>query len=209
MRMQLTRQEAVTRQWWFTAATIGWNSIEGVVAVVAGVVADSASLIGFGLDSGIEVSAALVLVWRLAKELRSGCVQDADRLAQRLIAVSFAVLAVYVGVESVRDLVLGEQPEESLAGIAMAALSLLVMPLLARAKRRLALVVGSRAADAEASQTFVCALLSGGLLAGLAANAILEWWWADPLAGVFITVIAIYEAVTVWRADSLADTCCG
>ena len=134
--------------------------------------------------------------------------QDADRLAQRLIAVSFAALAVYVGVESARDLVLADRPEVSSAGIVMAALSLVVMPVLARAKRELASAVGSRAAEAEATQTFVCALLSGGLLVGLTANAVLGWWWADPLAGLFITVIAVYEAVTVWHADSLADTCC-
>lgn len=205
----MTRQEALARQWRLTVATIGWNTVEGVVAVVAGVVAGSASLIGFGLDSGIETSAALVLAWRLAQERRSGCKQGADRLAQRLIAASFAALAAYVGVESVRDLVSGDQPDASLAGIVMAVLSLVVMPTLARAKRKLASVVGSRAAEAEASQTFVCAILSAGLLVGLAANAALGWWWADPLAGLLITAIAVYEAVTVWRADSLADTCCG
>ena len=204
-----TRDQAVARQRWLTGATIGWNAVEGVVAIAAGVAAGSVSLIGFGLDSGIEVSAALVLAWRLAQERRTGCKQDADRTAQRLIALSFAALAVYVGVESVRDLVLADRPDESLVGIVIAALSLAVMPLLARAKRKQAPLMGSRAVEAEAKQTLLCAYLSGALLLGLSAHAVLGWWWADPLAGLFIAGAAAYETVTTWRADSLEDTCCG
>ena len=204
-----TREQAVTRQKWLTAATIGWNGAEGVIAIAAGLAAGSVSLIGFGLDSGIEVSAALILAWRLAQERRTGCKQEADRLAQRLIAVSFAALALYVGVESVRDLVLADRPQGSLVGIVLAALSLATMPLLARAKRRLAPLIGSRAVEAEANQTFLCALMSGALLVGLSANAALGWWWADPLAGLFIAGAAAYETVNTWRAESLEDTCCG
>ena len=204
-----TRAAAVRRQNWLTATTIGWNAVEGVVAIAAGVAAGSVSLIGFGLDSGIEVSAAAVLAWRLTKERRTGCKQDADKLAQRLIAASFAVLAVYVGVESVRDLATADRPDESLLGIVMAALSLAVMPMLGRAKRKLAPIMGSRAVEAEATQTVLCAFMSGGLLIGLGANAALGWWWADPLAGLFIASVAGYETVSVWRADSLEDTCCG
>lgn len=203
------RNAAVARHRWLTTATIGWNSLEGVVATAAGVAAGSVSLIGFGLDSGIEVSAALILAWRLAQERRTGCKQDADKRAQRLIAASFAALALYVGVESVRDLMTVDRPEESLVGIVMASLSLAVMPFLARAKRRLAPVMGSRAVDAEAKQTLLCAFLSGALLVGLFANAAFEWWWADPLAGLFIAGAAAYETVETWRAESLADTCCG
>ena len=203
-----TREQAVTRQKWLTAATIGWNGAEGVIAIAAGLAAGSVSLIGFGLDSGIEVSAALILAWRLAQERRTGCKQEADRLAQRLIAVSFAALAVYVGVESVRDLVLADRPGQSLVGIVMAALSLAAMPLLARAKRRLAPLMGSRAVEAEANQTILCSLMSGALLVGLGANTALGWWWADPLAGLCIAAAAAYAAVATWRADSLADTCC-
>ena len=198
----------MTRQKWLTAATIGWNGAEGVIAITAGLAAGSVSLIGFGLDSGIEVSAALILAWRLAQERRTGCKQEADRLAQRLIAVSFAALAVYVGVESVRDLVLADRPGQSLVGIVMAALSLAAMPLLARAKGRLAPLMGSRAVEAEANQTILCSLMSGALLVGLGANAALGWWWADPLAGLCIAAAAAYAAVATWRADSLADTCC-
>ena len=203
-----SRERAVVRQKWLTGITIGWNVVEGVVAVMAGIAAGSVSLIGFGLDSGIEVSAALILVWRLAQERRSGCKQEVDKLAQRLIAVSFAALAVYVGVESIRDLVMEDRPDETLVGIVMAGLSLAVMPILAWVKRSLAPVMGSRAVKAEAAQTMLCALMSGGLLLGLAANAALEWWWADPLAGLLIASLAAYETVSVWRADSLEDTCC-
>ncbi len=202
------RAEAVARQKWLTAATIGWNSIEGVVAIAAGVAAGSVSLIGFGLDSGIEVSAALILTWRLAQERRTGCTQDADKQAQRLIALSFAALALYVGISAGRNLVLANRPDESLVGIVMATLSLAVMPVLVLAKRRLAPVMGSRAVEAEANQTLLCALMSGGLLIGLGTHVTLGWWWADPLAGLFIASLAAYETVSVWRAESLEDTCC-
>ena len=204
-----SRTEAVARQRWLTNATIGWNSLEGVVAIAAGIAAGSVSLIGFGLDSGIELSAAVILSWRLAQERRTGCKQDVDKRAQRLIAMSFAALAAYVGVESMRDLATADRPDESPIGITMAALSLVVMPFLARAKRKLAPLMGSRAVDAEAKQTLLCAFLSGALLVGLSANAALGWWWADPLAGLFIAGAAGYETVHVWRADSLEDTCCG
>ena len=188
--------------------TIGWNVVEGMVAVVAGLLAGSISLVGFGLDSGIEVSAALILAWRLAQERSQGCTQEADRRATRAIAVSFLALAAYVGVESTRDLLGHVQPEASLPGIVLAALSLLVMPLLARAKRKVAPVLGSRAAVSEADQTSLCAWLSAVLLVGLAANAALGWWWADPTAGLAIAGLAAVEGVRTWRAESLADTCC-
>ncbi len=202
------RAEAVTRQKWLTAATIAWNAIEGIVAIAAGIAASSVSLIGFGLDSGIEVSAALILAWRLAQERRTGCKQEADRLAQRLIALSFVVLALYVGIESVRDLLLAHRPAASTVGIVMAALSLVAMPLLAVAKRRLAPVLGSRAVQAEATQTIVCALMSAALLIGLGSNAAFGWWWADPLAGITIAFMALSAGINTWRAESLEDTCC-
>jgi divalent metal cation (Fe/Co/Zn/Cd) transporter len=181
---------------------------EGVIAVAAGVAAGSVSLVGFGLDSGIEVSAALILAWRLAKERQGGCMAEFDRRATRLVAASFAALALYVGIESTRDLVAGARPDASPVGIALAAVSLVAMPVLARAKRRLAPVLGSRAAVSEANQTSLCALLSGVLLVGLALNAALGWWWADPIAGLAIAAVAAAESVHTWRADALEDTCC-
>jgi divalent metal cation (Fe/Co/Zn/Cd) transporter len=202
------RRAAVVRSRQLNRLTIGWNAAEGVVAVVAGTLAGSVSLVGFGLDSGIEVSAAVILAWRLGKERQAGCMADFDRRATRLIAVSFALLAAYVGVESVRDLIGRHEPETSIVGIILAGLSLVVMPLLARAKRRLAPVLGSRAAASEANQTSLCALLSAVLLVGLGLNAVLGWWWADPVAGLLIASLAGTEAVRTWKAEALADTCC-
>lgn len=202
------RDAAVRRSRWLNAATIGWNSIEGVVAIAAGMAAGSVSLVGFGIDSGIEVSAALVLTWRLAQERHGGCMQETDRRATRLIAASFLVLAAYVGFEAARDLLTGSEPEASTVGIVLAALSLAVMPILARAKRALAPTLGSAAVVADAQQTNLCALLSAVLLIGLGANGLFGWWWADPVAGIGIAALAAAEARRTWRADSLADTCC-
>ncbi len=201
------RDRAVRRARLYNAATIGWNGTEGVIAVVAGLAAGSASLVGFGLDSGIEVSAALILTWRLRQEGR-GCTQPHDHLAQRAIAGSFAALAVYVAVESLRDLVTGSEPDVSIVGIVLTALSLALMPILARAKARLAPALGSRAAEAEAAQTNLCAQLSAVVLAGLLLNAAAGWWWADPVAGLGIAVLAAAMARRTWQAEALEDTCC-
>ncbi len=205
----LDRRDAVRRSRLLNRVTIAWNVAEGVIAVTAGVIAGSVSLVGFGLDSGIEVSAAVILAWRLGKERGPGCMADFDRRATRLIAVSFAVLGAYVGVESVRDLAAHSVPEASAVGIALATASLLVMPALARAKRRLAPVLGSQAVASEADQTSLCAILSGVVLVGLGLNAGLGWWWADPTAGLVIAALAGMESVRTWRAEALTDTCCG
>jgi divalent metal cation (Fe/Co/Zn/Cd) transporter len=203
------RRAALRRSRSLNRLTIGWNLAEGVIALVAGALAGSVSLVGFGLDSGIEVSAALILAWRLAKERQPGCMAEFDRRATRLVALSFAGLAAYVAVESVRDLLAVSRPEASPVGIALAAVSLVAMPLLARAKRQLAPALGSRAAASEANQTSLCALMSGVLLAGLGLNATLGWWWADPVAGLGIAALAAVEGVRTWRAEALEDTCCG
>ena len=204
----LSRADAVRRARWLNAVTIGWNSLEGVIAVVAGLAAGSVSLVGFGVDSAIEVSAALVLTWRLRQERRDGCTQTADGRATRAIAISFAALAVYVAVRAISDLTSGARPDESVAGVVLAAASLALMPFLARAKARLAPVLGSAAAAADAAQTNLCAMLSAVVLVGLAANWLAGWWWADPVAGLAIAVLAAAEARRTWRAESLEDTCC-
>ncbi len=209
MVTDMSRPVAVRRARWLNAATIGWNTVEGIVAIAAGVAAGSVSLVGFGLDSAIEVSAATALAWRLSREKRDDCRQGDDRLAQKLVAVSFALLAAYVSVNAVADLVGGRAPGASPVGVVLAAVSLAVMPALARAKRRVAPAIGSQAAMAEAAQTDLCAALSGALLIGLGLNLALGWWWADPIAALVIAVIAGYAAVTTWKAPSLADTCCG
>jgi len=204
----LDRAGAVRRARLLNRATIGWNVTEGVIAISAGIAAGSVSLVGFGIDSGVEVSAALALAWRLHRERRDGCTQDDDRRATRLIALALAGLAAYVAVESIRHLVAEARPETSRVGIVLALLSLAVMPWLARAKRKLAPALGSRAVEADAAQTDLCALLSAVLLVGLAAHALFGWWWADPVAGLGIAAVAAVQAVRTWRADSLADTCC-
>lgn len=203
-----TRPQALLRMRRYTNLTIGWNVVEGVVAVAAGIAAGSISLIGFGLDSGVEVSTALVLAWRLAQERRGGCMEDYDRRATRLIAVCFALLGVYVGYEALGQLAARHEPDASLVGIALAAVSLMLMPWLARAKRRLAPVLGSQAVASESRQTMLCARLSAVVLFGLLTNAALGWWWADPAAALVLAGVAGYEAVRTWRAERLEDTCC-
>ncbi len=188
--------------------TIGWNAVEGVVGIAAGVAAGSIALIGFGVDSYVEVLAGATIVWRLSKERRRGDIsQAAERRAVRIIAATFLLLAAGVGVESVRKLVIGARPEDSLVGIMLAVVSLVVMPLLARAKRRVGQQLGSRALTADATETTLCVWLSAILLAGLALNALFGWWWADPLAGLAIVYVAGREGLEHWRADELADCC--
>lgn len=202
------RAIAVRRATLINRVSLGYNAVEAVVALGAGLAAGSIGLLAFGLDSVVEVSASLILAWRLVAERRDGCTQGTDRTATRAIAVSFAVLALYVGFESIRRLATGEQAEATAIGMTLTAVSVVLMPWLARAKRRLAPLLGSRAQHAEANQTAICALMSVVVLVGLVANAALGWWWADPLAGIGIAGIAAVESLRTWRADSLADTCC-
>ena len=205
MTLQTQRRAILTRRIrLLVAATITYNVIEAVVAISAGTAAGSTALIGFGLDSVIEVSSAAAVAWQFT----GPDPQARERTTLRVIAVSFFALAAYVGVESTRDLLGRSEPEASIPGIVLAALSLVVMPVLARAKRTVAPVLGSRAAASEANQTSLCALLSAVLLVGLVANAALGWWWADPTAGLGIAALAAVEGVRTWRAESLADTCC-
>lgn len=178
--------------------TIGWNLVEAFVAVGAGIVAGSIALVGFGFDSLIEVFAATVVVW----ELR-GNGEGRERLALRLIAISFFVLAAYVAIESVRDLAIRAEPAESVPGLVLAALSLVVMPLLARAKRRTGLAMGSATLVADAAETLLCALLSLILLVGLLLHAVAGWWWADPLAAIGIALLALREGIEAWRGEEL------
>jgi divalent metal cation (Fe/Co/Zn/Cd) transporter len=202
------RSRALLRARRLNALTIGWNVVEAAVALSAGVAAGSLSLVAFGLDSCVEVSAAVVLAWRLARERRAGCTLPDDRRATPALAVSFFALAGWVAVQAVLDLAGGDMPEASVLGIVVTSLSLAVMPVLARAKRTLAPVLGSRAQEREASQTRLCAVLSGVVLGGLALNAVLGWWWADPTAALVVAGLAAVEGVRSWRAESLADTCC-
>jgi divalent metal cation (Fe/Co/Zn/Cd) transporter len=207
--VDIDRPTAVRRVRLYNNLTIGWNIVEGVVGLTAGIIAGSISLIAFGLDSGVEVSTSLVLMWRLAQERRGGCMAEHDRRATRAIAVCFGVLAVYVTFEAIAQLTAQRAPDVSVPGIAIAAASLVLMPLLARAKRRLGPVLGSQAVVSEARQTELCAWLSGVVLLGLGANAAFGWWWADPTAALVVAGFAGFETVRTWRAERLEDTCCG
>jgi divalent metal cation (Fe/Co/Zn/Cd) transporter len=203
------RDAAVARARRLNQVSLAWNVAEGVVAVMAGLAAGSVSLIGFGIDSGIEVSAALILAWRLHQERRRGCMVAYDRKATRLIAVAFVALAAYVWIEAVGDLAGRARPEASLPGLFLAVASVIFMPRLARAKRALAPALGSQAVSADAQQTSLCALLSGVLIVGVGLNTLFGWWWADPVAALVIGALALEAGRRVWRAESLADTCCG
>ena len=185
---------------------IAWHVVEFAIAVAAGVAAGSIALIGFGADSLIEALAGAVVVW-LFTGSRLGS-HRAERRAQQLVAGSFFVLAGYVGVEAVRTLVGGDHPRTSWVGIGLAAFTAVTMPLLARAKRRVGSRLSSSAAVNEASQTQLCAYLSIGLLIGLGANALLGWWWADPLAALAVAGVAIKEGRESWRGEGCADDCC-
>jgi divalent metal cation (Fe/Co/Zn/Cd) transporter len=188
--------------------TIAWNSVEGIVGIAAGVVAGSVALVGFGVDSYVEVFAGATILWRLSKERHgAGVSQAAEQRAVRIIAVTFLMLAIGVSVESVRKLLTAQQPDESIVGIVLAVVSLVVMPLLAKAKRQVGKRMGSRALQADAAETTLCVWLSGILLAGLSLNALFGWWWADPLAGLGIVYVAGREGLEHWQAEELDDCC--
>ncbi len=184
---------------------IGYHVLEAAVAVGAGLAAGSIALIGFGADSLIESLAGLVVLW-LFTGARLGS-QTAERRAQQLIAVSFFILAAYVGVESLRSLIGGHEPDASWLGLGLAAFTAPTMPLLAAWKRRVGRKLNSSAAIKEASQTQLCAYLSIALLIGLGANALLGLWWMDPAAALFIAAAAIKEGRESWRGGGCCDAC--
>jgi divalent metal cation (Fe/Co/Zn/Cd) transporter len=178
-------------------ASVAYNVIEAGVAVAAGLAAGSVALVGFGLDSTIEVSSALIILW----QFRHAVPESRERVALRALAVSFFALAAYVTFEAVSALVGGEQPGVSTVGIGLAIASILIMPWLSRAQRRTGQALGSRAVEADGKQTRLCAYLSGVLLAGLLLNATLGWGWADPVAALVIAAVAVREGIEAWRGD--------
>ena len=179
------------------AATITYNVVEAVVALTAGTIASSVALIGFGLDSVIEVSSAAAVAWQFA----GSDPQRRERTALRVIGWSFFVLAAYVTVEAVRALLGAAEAERSVVGIVLVALSVVIMPLLSRAQRRAGRELGSASAVADSKQTLLCAYLSAAVLVGLVLNAVLGWWWADPVAALVLAVLAVREGRAAWRGD--------
>jgi divalent metal cation (Fe/Co/Zn/Cd) transporter len=184
---------------------IGWHLIEFGIAIGAGIAAGSIALIGFGADSLVEAAAGLVVVW-LFTGARLGS-EAAERRAQQLIAASFFALSGYVGVEAVRTLVTASEPGTSWVGVGLAAFTAPTMPLLAVAKRRVGQALGSSATVKEGSQSMVCAYLSVALLAGLLANALGGWWWADPAAALVIAGVAAREGRESWRGEGCCEAC--
>jgi divalent metal cation (Fe/Co/Zn/Cd) transporter len=198
----------VRRGQWLSWLTLGYNSLEGILAIGAGVLAGSIALVGFGFDSVIEVSASVAALWRLNADVDPIERERAERLTLKIVGILFLALGIYVTWDAATALVKREGPDESKLGIVLAAASLIVMPLLARAKRRVALRLGSRALRSEAQQTQLCTYLSAILLGGLTLNAMFGWWWADPAAALIMVPIIGKEGVEALSGhDSCYDGC--
>lgn len=201
------RAAAVRRGHWLTWATIGYNGLEGLLSVGAGLFAGSIALVGFGLDSFIELTASGAALWRLHRDEDATQREHAERTSLRIIGWSFLALAAYVGVEALRSLLTRTPPQASTLGIGIAVASLVVMPLLAHAKRGVARQLESPALRAEARQTDICMYLSGLLLAGLALNALFGWWWADPVSALLMVPLIVREGRETLRGRPCCDDC--
>jgi len=185
--------------------TIAYNSLEGLIAIVAGIIAGSIALVGFGFDSVIEVTSGAALLWRLHADMDEERRERVELLTLRIVGVCFLALALYVAYDAVSSLTAHELPERSIPGILLAVASLIVMPLLARRKRKVALGLGSKAMRADAKQTEFCTYLSAILLGGLLLNAVFGWWWADPLAALLMVPIITKGGIEALRGDTCCD----
>lgn len=190
-------------------ATVAYNSVEGVIAVGAGLLAGSVALVGFGFDSAIEVISGVTLLWRLHADQHEERRERSEKIALRIVGGCFLLLAAYVAVDASTSLFLRKASKESPIGIALAAVSVVVMPLLVRAKRRVAREIGSAALAADATQTALCTYLSAILLVGLGLNAMLGWWWADPVAALVMVPIIVREGLEGLRGRDSCDDRCG
>jgi divalent metal cation (Fe/Co/Zn/Cd) transporter len=188
--------------------TLAYNMIEAVVSIAAGLVAGSVALLGFGVDSGIEVTASVAALWRLRVDFDPRRRERVEQVTRRVIGGSFLALAAYVVVDSLGTLWKRDAPDSSTVGLVILTLSVLVMPALARAKRQVARALRSRALESDAAQTSLCAYLSVIALVGVGLNATLGWWWADPVAALLMIPIIIKEGVEGLRGDSCADETC-
>jgi len=196
------RQQLGRRAQLLAAASVSYNVVEAVIAITAGLVAGSIALVGFGLDSIVEVSSGLIILW----QFRHALPESRERRALRLMALSFFALAAYVTFESARALAVGHEADPSPVGIGLASASLAVMPFLSWAQRRTGTSLGSRAVVADSTQTLLCTYLSAVLLVGLVLNATLGWSWADPIAGLVIAAVAIKEGREAWRGEACCAT---
>jgi divalent metal cation (Fe/Co/Zn/Cd) transporter len=189
-------------------ATLAYNCVEGIIAIVAGLAAGSIALVGFGADSLIEVTASVTAIWRLRSESDPRRRERSEHISLRLIGILFLALAAYVAADALQSLLMRQAPDASLVGLFLAATSLVVMPLLANAKRRVAVAMGSGALAAESRQTMLCTYLSGILLGGLILNAVLGWWWADPVAALVMVPIIAREGIEAVRGRAACGECC-
>ena len=203
----LERQILVKRGTRLSYFTIGWNSLEGLIAVVAGAVAGSISLVGFGIDSFIEVVSGATLLWRMTVDADVKSRERNERFSLRVVGICFLSLAAYVAYESCSDFTTRKAPRHSIAGIILACVSLVVMPILSRAKKKVAYELGSPAMNADARQTDFCVYLSAILLGGLLLNALFGWWWADPAAALIMVPIIAKEGFDGIRGKACCDPC--
>jgi|SRR5262252_199814 len=205
--ISLLRERAVYRGKRLEYFTIAWNTLEGIIAVVAGGLANSISLVGFGIDSFIEVTSGSALLWRMMVDRDEVKRERNERLSLKIVAGCFLGLSAYIAYESISDLVHRKAPERSIPGVILACVSLVVMPLLSRAKKRVGKELSSPAMHADARQTDFCFYLSAILLAGLLLNATLGWWWADPLAALSMVPIIAKEGIDALKGRTCCDSC--
>ncbi len=202
------RHALVRRGRWLSAATVAYNGLEGVLALILGLSAGSVALVGFGFDSAIELAASVVALWRLGADADPSRRERVERISHRVIGFLFVAVALYVGYDAAGSLLRRQEPEASLPGIVLAAVSVVIMPYLAREKRRVGAALGSRALVSESGQTSLCMYLSAILLGGLALNALVGWWWADPVAALVMVPIIAREGVEGLRGESSCDDDC-
>jgi divalent metal cation (Fe/Co/Zn/Cd) transporter len=203
------RAALVRRGQWLSRITLVYNVAEGLAAIITGLLAGSVALVGFGIDSGIEVVSSGAALWRLRADFDAVQRERIERASRRTIGACFVALALYVAADAGHALWMHEAPSKTVPGIIVAALSVIVMPLLARRKRRVAIGLGSRALGADAMQTDLCMYLSAIVLVGLVLNALFGWWWADPVAALAMTPIIAREGIEGLRGEQACDDCTG
>ena len=194
------RHQLIRRARWLAWSSLAWMTVEGGVAVIAGLIASSPALIGFGFDSAIEGLASVIIIWRFAE--RRALSEDAEQRAQKLVAISFFILAPYVAYEAITTLAGGQHPESSVVGIALTVASLILMPIFGVAKQRVGAELASSATAGEGKQNILCAYMAAGVLAGLITNSLFGIWWLDPLVALGISALAIQEGREAWEGES-------
>ena len=200
----LERDRLIGRAKALSWLSLGWMAVEGSVAITAALVAGSVALLGFGIDSVIEGLASVIVIWRFTGSRRLS--EQAEERAQKLVAVSFFLLAPYIAQDAIRTLISAEHPSSSWIGIGLAVSSIVIMPMLGRAKQRIGARLGSAATAGEGAQNMLCAYMAAGVLAGLLANTLLGWWWLDPAIALGIAAVAVREGLEAWRGEGCA--CC-